>query len=111
MSLPVAAQRRTTNAPRPNPTAITGAYGEPAATMSGILKRIGSKQIVLVVGGDQDAEILRTKKTKFFAKGAPITPDKIHEGALLSIDVGKDPDLNPIAVNVRVEENGPPPKE
>lgn len=71
--------------------------------MRGILKRITSKQIIMTVEGDETANILRTRKTKFLQKGKEIKPEQIQEGSLLSIDVGKDPDLNPIAINVMVD--------
>ena len=71
--------------------------------MRGVLKRMTSKQIFLLVESDETAIIYRTRKTKFFEKGREIAPGQIKEGSALSIDVGKDPDLNPIAINVMVE--------
>ncbi len=87
----------------PNTIGDTGAYHEPAATMHGPLKRITSKAIVIVGDGDQEVEIVRTRKTKFLRNGKEIKPTEIAVGSVLSIDVGKFPDLTPQAVNVMVE--------
>jgi hypothetical protein len=86
-----------------NPTAITGAYGEPAATMHGTLKEITKKDIFLVLDGDQTLRIERTRKTKFLKDGKPIQVSEIAPGSVLSVDVGKDPQLSPQAVNVIVD--------
>jgi hypothetical protein len=96
-------RRGDTKSQQANPIGSTGAYHEPAATMRGVLKRMTSKQIFLLVENDETAAIYRTKKTKFLEKGHEIDPTKIKEGTALAIDVGKDPDLNPVALNVMIE--------
>jgi hypothetical protein len=86
-----------------NPTIITGAYGEPAATMHGVLKQLTNKDIYIVAEGDQTVKIERTHKTKFLRDGKPIKASEIALGSVLSIDVGKDPQLKPQAINVMVD--------
>ncbi len=103
-TLSLFAQRSTRpTATRPNTIGDTGAYHEPAATMHGTLKRITAKAIVLITDQDQSVEIVRTHKTKFLRNGKEIKPADIAVGSILSIDVGKFPDLTPQAVNVMVD--------
>lgn len=96
-------QMRRTRAGQPNGTAITGAYNEPAATMHGVLKRITKKSVIIAADGDQIVTMDRTRKTKFFKQGKEVKPEEIAEGSVVSVDVGKDPQLAPLAVNVRVD--------
>ena len=106
MALPLLAQQppqRTRTRSLPNTIGDTGAYHEPAATMHGTLKRITNKAIVIIGDGDQSVEIVRTHKTKFLRDGKEIKPSDILVGSVLSIDVGKFPDLTPQAVNVMVD--------
>jgi hypothetical protein len=99
-------RRRTPGQQQPNSTVDSGAYRQPAATMHGVLKKITSKDIIIVADGDQALTIDRTRKTKFFREGKEIKPAEIAPGSVLTIDVGHDPELNPLALNVMVD-SGP----
>ena|SRR5215831_8617789 len=85
------------------PTANTGPYGGPAVTFHGKLKQITSKELVIVSDDDQEIVLRRTHKTKFLKGEKEIKPAAIHEGAPLTIDVSKDPEMKPVAVNVFVD--------
>ena len=91
---------------QPNATAAAGAYKEPAVTMHGILKKITKKDIVIMVDEDRPVTMDRVRKTKFFKDGKEVEPETLAAGSIVSIDVGKDPQLTPMALNVRVY--GPP---
>jgi len=99
-------RNRGTRQANTNPIDHTGAYNEPAATFSGPLKRITGKLIVITGENDEAIEIRRTHKTKFLKDGKGIKPEEIAPGTLLRVDVGKDPDLNPQAINVVVDDQG-----
>ena len=88
------------------PTANTGAYGGPAVTFHGKLKQITNKEVVIVSDEDQEIVLRRTHKTRFLKGDKEIKPAELHEGAALTIDVTKDPDMKPMALNVFVD----PPK-
>ena len=71
--------------------------------MHGTLKRLTNKAVVIITDGDQSVEIVRTHKTKFLRNGKEIQPTEIALGSIVSVDVGKFPDLTPQAVNVMVD--------
>lgn len=71
--------------------------------MHGTVKRITSKAVVIITDGDQSVEIVRTHKTRFFRGGKEIQASEIAVGSIVSVDVGKFPDLTPQAVNVMVD--------
>jgi hypothetical protein len=53
---------------------------------------------------DQPAFVIgRSHKTKFLKDGKAVKLDNIPVGAELTVDVTKDPDLHPLALNVTVE--------
>jgi hypothetical protein len=97
-------RRRTT----PNsPGDLTGgAYNQPSATMHGTLKKITSKDIVILVEGDQSVDIDRTHKTKFLKDGKEIKPADIAAGSVVTVDVNHDPQLHPLAITLTVD-SGP----
>jgi hypothetical protein len=97
------AQYGRTRIPQPNATAVAGAYNEPAATMHGVLKRITKKDIVILVDDDRPVTMDRVRKTKFFKDGKEVQPEQLAMGSIVSVDVGKDPQLTPLALNVRVD--------
>ena len=96
-------RRRTT---QPAGGAIGGVNNQPAATMHGTLKKITSKDIIIVVEGDQAVTIDRTHKTKFLRDGKDVKPADILVGSVLTIDVSHDPQLAPLALTVTVD-SGP----
>ncbi len=89
--------------PLSNQTRNTGAYGGPAVTFHGKLKELTKREIVIETDGDQAFAIGRYRKTKFIKDNREIKPADIPIGALLTVDVTKDPDLKPLAVNVFVD--------
>ncbi len=97
-----AAQIRTRRSDA-NPTASTGGYKAPAATMHGVLHRLTSKEVVIITDGEESVSIVRTHKTKFLRDGKEIKPSEIAMGSIVSVDVGHFPDLSPQAVNVMVD--------
>ncbi len=88
---------------QPNATAAAGAYNEPAVTMHGVLKRITKKDIVILVDDDRPVTMDRVRKTKFFKDGKEVQPEQLAMGSIVSVDVGKDPQLTPMALNVRID--------
>ena len=86
------------------PTANTGAYGGPAVTFHGKLKHITNKEVVIISDEDQEIVLRRTHKTKFLKGDKEIKPAEIREGAALTLDVTKDPDMKPVALNVFVDQ-------
>src|SRR5579871_2794081 len=98
------------------PTANAGAYGGPAVTFHGKMKQITNKEVVIVSDEDQEVVLRRTHKTKFLKGDKEIKPVEIAEGTALTLDVTKDPDMKPVALNVFVDlpkpkAAGPPPAE
>jgi hypothetical protein len=99
----LAAQYRTPRrAPGAN-TGSTGAYNLPAVTFHGTVKQISGKEIVIVSDEQQEITIHRTRKTKFLKSDKEIKPSDIPEGAAVTLDVTKAPDLSLLAVNVFVD--------
>jgi hypothetical protein len=97
-------RRRTTSN---SPGDLTGgAYNQPSATMHGTLKKITSKDIFILVEGDQSVDIDRTHKTKFMKDGKEIKPADIAPGSVVTVDVNHDPQLHPLAVTLTVD-SGP----
>ena len=89
------------------PTANAGAYGGPAVTFHGKLKQISNKEVVIVSDEDQEIVLRRTHKTKFLKGDKEIKPADIPEGTALTLDVTKDPDMKPVALNVFVDQPKP----
>ena len=102
ISVTAQVRRRTLN----SGSSIAGAYGMPAATIHGSLKRITSKDIIIIVEGAQAMTIDRTHKTKFLKAGKEIKPADIAAGSILTVEVSQDPQLKPLALNVTVD-SGP----
>jgi hypothetical protein len=102
-TLQLTAQYLPRHTASPNAVASTGAYNEPAATMHGVLHKIGAKEIVIITEGDQSVTMVRTRKTKFLRNGKEIKPAEIALNSIVSVDVGKFADLTPQAVNVMVD--------
>ncbi|MGI8991883.1 MAG: hypothetical protein ACR2I2_20165 [Bryobacteraceae bacterium] len=86
-----------------NQTKSTGAYGGPAVTFHGKLKELTKREIVIETEEDQALSIGRYRKTKFLKDNREIKPADIPMGASLTVDVTKDADLKPLAVNVFVD--------
>ncbi|MDQ6705505.1 MAG: hypothetical protein M3Z85_06020 [Acidobacteriota bacterium] len=87
----------------PNQTKSTGAYGGPAVTFRGKLKELTKREIVIETDEDQALAIGRYRKTKFIKDNREIKAADIPIGAALTVDVTKDPDLKPLALNVFVD--------
>ncbi len=63
-----------------------------------------SKNDFTIATEDQPAVVIgRSRKTKFVKDGKPIKFDDIPVGAMVSVDVVKDPDLHLLAVTVEVD--------
>jgi hypothetical protein len=77
-------------------------YGGPAVTLHGTLKFLSKKEIVIETEDAQAINIRRSGKTKFFKDNKEVKPSEIAVGALLAVDVTKDPDLQPSAIAVIV---------
>lgn len=72
--------------------------------MSGTLKTITSKELVLIEpAGGNEVVVHRSRKTKFFKAGKIIAASSIPPGAELVIEVNHEPDLSLLAVNVTVK--------
>lgn len=93
----------------PNSTINAGAYGGPAVTLHGKLKQISNKEIVIESDEEQVIVLRRTRKTKFLKGDKEIKPTEIPQGTQLSLDVTKDPEMKPLALNVFVEKPKPQP--
>ncbi|HWB95801.1 MAG TPA: hypothetical protein VG672_03840, partial [Bryobacteraceae bacterium] len=87
----------------PNSTLNAGAYGGPAVTLHGKLKQITNKEIVVESEEEQVIVLRRNRKTKFLKGDQEIKPADIPAGTQLSLDVTKDPEMKPLALNVFVE--------
>jgi hypothetical protein len=98
-SLPAQTQRRRVISPSKAVENLDGLL----VTFHGKLVEISKKEITIETEDQPIFNIGRSGKTKFLKDGKAIKPDTIPVGALLTVDVVKDPDLNPLAVNVNVD--------
>ncbi len=99
-------RRSTTSSTKPGD--ITG---QMVVTFHGKLKGLSKKEITIETEDQPLFNIGRTGKTKFTKDGKAIKPEEIPIDAALTIDVKKDPDLNPQAVLVMVDMPGAKPVE
>ena len=95
-------RRRTT----PGTTKPGDITGQMVVTFHGKLKGMSKKEITIETEDQPLFNIGRTGKTKFTKDGKTIKPEEIPIDAALTIDVKKDPDLNPQAVLVMVDMPG-----
>lgn len=72
-------------------------------TFHGKLKALSKKEITIETEDQPLFNIGRTGKTRFLKDGKAIKPEQIPMDAALTVDVKKDPDLNPQAVLVMVD--------
>ncbi len=87
-----------------DPGAKGGPYSGPAVTFHGKLKQITKKEVVIISSEDQEIVLRRTHKTKFLKGNKEIKPSEIREGTAVTLDVSKDADMKPVAVNVFVDQ-------
>jgi hypothetical protein len=79
-------------------------------TFHGKLVEISKKEVTIETEDQPVFNIGRTGKTKFLKDGKPIKPESIPAGTMLTVDVTKDPDLNPLALTVLVDDAPAKPK-
>jgi hypothetical protein len=80
-----------------------------AVTFHGKLVEITKKEVTIATEDQPIFNIGRSSKTKFMEDGKSIKPEAIPVGASVTVDVTKDPDLNPLALTVIVDAKAPPP--
>jgi hypothetical protein len=100
LSCALSAQTRRRVIPTTKPT---DSVGNMVVTFHGKLTEMSKKDLTIATE-DQPAFVIgRSHKTKFLKDGKAIKPEEIPVGAALTVDVTKDPDLNPLAVAVTVD--------
>lgn len=85
------------------PSKPTDSSNGMVVTFHGKLVEISKKEVTIATDDQPVFNIGRSRKTKFLKDGKEIKPESIKEGASLTVDVVKDPDLNPLAVTVNVD--------
>jgi hypothetical protein len=76
---------------------------------NGMLKRMDSKSIVLILGDFRELEFKRTEKTKFLKKGEEAKPETFKPGDQIAIEAEEEAGAFLTAVNVHWEKAGTPP--
>jgi hypothetical protein len=104
---------RRTRSPGPNKGVPDGAT--PLVNISGVLRSINKKDIVIDTGNDQILTFKRTKKTRFLKGASEIKPDDFPDAAQVTIEANRamNGDLDAITVFLgeppAKEKQAPPP--